>query len=364
MKVPYENLKKANEPFFIELTSKFQEVLESGWYILGNQVSSFEAEFATYHNIDYCIGVASGLDALTLSLLACDFPKNSEVIVPSNTYIATILAIHQAGLKPVLVEPQIDSYNINPDLIESKISRNTVGIMVVHLYGKMCEMEAIMNIAKEYGLKVFEDCAQAHGANINGKKAGTWGDFGCFSFYPTKNLGALGDGGAIICKDEGFANKLKALRNYGSHKKYHNDFVGMNSRLDEVQAAFLRVKLQRLDDITKHKQNLAKLYFKHINHNSAILPIKQEGHEDVFHIFNIRHTQRDDLKNYLLKQGIGTEIHYPISPEKQNAMQGILTGHYPISNEIHNTTLSLPISFAHNEEEVIFVSECINNFRG
>lgn len=362
MKVSYENLKKANEAFFPELRTAFEEVLQSGWFILGKQCEQFEQEFAKLHGVPYCLGVANGLDALTLSLVACDFPKGSEVLVPSNTYIATILSILNAGLKPVLVEPDLRTYNIDPTLIAKAITPKTVGVMIVHLYGKSCEMDPIVEICRQKNLKLFEDCAQSHEATYKGKKTGTFGDFGCFSFYPTKNLGALGDAGAIICKTKEHYEKLKALRNYGSFVKYYNEYIGTNSRLDEVQSAFLRVKLKKLESLTEHKRSIAKLYFDGLDSKKFILPVQHQDYGDVFHIFNIRHRERDRLKAYLAEKGIGTEIHYPVAPIRQKAMQGVLSGSYPIAEEIHQTTLSLPISFAHSREEILYVIECLNAF--
>lgn len=359
--IEYENLGKLNAPFFKDYEKSFKEVLESGWYILGQNVENFEREFAQYLNTQYVVGVANGLDALTIALKACEFEAESEVIVPSNTYIATILAIVHAGLKPVLVEPDIQTYNINPHLIKNAITSKTKAIMAVHLYGKSCEMDPITALCQVYDLKLIEDCAQSHGATYKNKKTGTFGDYGCFSFYPTKNLGALGDGGAIVCKDEASYKKIKALRNYGSHIKYYNDFIGYNSRLDEMQAAFLSIKLKKLDAITLHKKELAAYYFKNID-DRFIKPLRQNDYSDVFHIFNIRHDQRDSLKNYLLEKGIKTEIHYPIAPNKQKAMNKILEGIYPISEKIHETTLSLPISYFHTKEDVEYVCHVLNNF--
>jgi dTDP-4-amino-4,6-dideoxygalactose transaminase len=360
--IEYENLKKVNEPFFTELRASFNTTVESGWYILGGNVESFESEFASYCGVSNCVGVASGLDALLLSLKAFNFTPGSEVIVPSNTYIATILAILQAGLKPILVEPDIHTYNIDPDRIVEKITEYTVAIIVVHLYGKVCEMNPILEIVKKYGLKLIEDCAQAHGAKYRGKKAGSFGHCAAFSFYPTKNLGAFGDGGAVLTNDKDIAFQIKMLRNYGSQKKYYNEIVGFNSRLDEMQAGFLTVKLKKLDNINNHKRKLAQLYLKNLS-DKFIKPVWDINSFDVFHIFNIRHQERDQLKEYLLTRGIKTEIHYPIPPHKQKAMQGILNkSNYHISEEIHSTTLSLPISFYHSEDDIFKVIETLNEY--
>ena len=360
--VEYENLHKANEPFFSEFRRAFNETLESGRYILGKNVERFEQAFADYCGAAHCVGVASGLDALALSLKAFEFPAGSEVIVPSNTYIATILAIIQSGLKPVLVEPDLATYNIDPFRIEEKITRATVAIMAVHLYGKVCDMESIMQIGRQHGLKIFEDCAQAHGANMLGKKAGTFCDCAAFSFYPTKNLGALGDAGAVLTDDADCAAKIRMLRNYGSAEKYYNDAVGMNSRLDEIQAAFLSVKLPQLDRINRHKRQLAAIYHQGLR-DDFIKPCRQEGYFDVFHIYNIRHERRDELKTYLADNGILTEIHYPVPPHRQKALQGMFEiDAYPLADEIHATTLSLPISVCHSEEDIACVIDIMNRF--
>jgi len=359
--IEYENLRKSNLIFFEELKKSFDDTLNSGWFILGKKVEKFEQEFSVYHNSIYCFGVASGLDALLLSLKAFDFEKGSEVIVPSNTYIATILSILQAGLKPVLVEPDILSYNIDPKKIEESITNKTKALMIVHLYGKSCEMDKIVEICGKYKLRLIEDCAQSHGAKFKGQLTGTFGEFGAFSFYPTKNLGALGDAGAVITNDESLSIKIKRLRNYGSDVKYYNEVVGYNSRLDEVQAGFLSIKLKKLDEINTHKRKFAQIYLDNLK-DDFIKPVVDKNYFDVYHIFNIRHKKRDELKDYLLKNEIKTDIHYPVAPHKQNAMKNILEGSYPISEEIHNTTLSLPCSFGHTEEEIYQVVEVMNKF--
>lgn len=359
--IEYENLKKLNKPFFSAYKEEFEKILESGWYIIGSKVENFEQNFAKFTGSEYCVGVASGLDALNLSLRCFEFPIGSEVIVPSNTYIATILSIVQNGLKPVLVEPDIMTYNIDPSKIEEKITSKTRAIIVVHLYGKCCEMDTIIAIAEKYNLKIIEDSAQAHGAKYKDQIAGSFGEIGAFSFYPTKNLGALGDAGAATTNDEVISKKLKALRNYGSSQKYVNEYIGYNSRLDEIQAGFLLIKLTALDHITAHKRKLANLYFENLN-KDYILPIVDKDYFDVYHIFNIRHPERDRLKAFLLKNEIKTEIHYPIAPHNQNAMKGILSGSYPISEEIHSTTLSLPVSYSHSEDDILRVIEVLNSF--
>ena len=358
--IEYENLKRVNEKLFNKYRDSFSKFIESGWYVLGNQVVKFEKEFADFCNVKYSVGVASGLDALILAIDAFSFPKESEIIVPSNTYIATILAIVRNGFKPILVEPDIKSYNIDADRIENRITERTKAILVVHLYGKACEMDKIDSIAKKYNLKIIEDCAQAHGAKFKGQKVGSFG-VGCFSFYPTKNLGALGDGGAITSYSKSYCNHIKSLRNYGSSKKYYNDNLGYNSRLDEIQAGFLSLKLKILDDITNHKRELAELYHKNLD-NHFIKPVVNSDYFDVYHIFNIRHVKRDKLREYLLKNNIKTEIHYPLAPHKQKSMVGIIEGDYPISQEIHKTTLSLPISYFHSQKDILKVCEIINKW--
>lgn len=361
--IEYENLGKLNKPFFDEYEKAFRQTLEGGWYILGKKVEAFEKEFAGYCGSQYCIGLANGLDALILALRALDLEKGSEVIVPSNTYIATILSIVHNGLSPVLVEPDIHTYNIDPKKIEEKIGPRTKAIMVVHLYGKMCEMDTINAIAKKHGLKVIEDCAQAHGAAYKNTKAGNYGDFGAFSFYPTKNLGAIADAGAMTTNDEALSEKIRTLRNYGSKQKYYNEVVGYNSRLDEVQAAFLSVKLKHLDQINKHKRKLASVYLQQLKAD-FIKPVVHADYFDVYHIFNIRHPKRNELKEYLMKNEIRTDIHYPVAPNKQVAMKGILdTIQTPIAEEIHQTTLSLPISYYHTEADILKVVEVMNKFQ-
>lgn len=362
MNVPYESLAKLNSPFFIEIKEAINRVVDSGWYVLGKELEQFEANFASYIGMEYAIGVASGLDALVLSLIALDLPKGSEVIIPANTYIASILSVLKAGLTPVLVEPDEQSCNISPNLIEKHITKNTRAIMPVHLYGLPSEMNEIRAIANKYDLYILEDCAQVHGATYFGKKCGTFSIASSFSFYPTKNLGAMGDAGAILTNDKILAEKLKSLRNYGSHKKYHNDYIGVNSRLDEMQAAILGVKLKYLDSINQHKQNLAKIYDQLLT-NKICKPIQPDNYEHVYHIYNIRTEDRDNLKKYLVDNGIGTDIHYPIPPHQQNALSSLFKGKtFPVSEKIHQTTLSLPISYFHTEADIQYVCETLNRY--
>lgn len=361
MIIEFENLSGVNKPYFDNFKQAFEQVLGSGWFILGKNVKQFESDFAEYNNVKYCSGVASGLDALTLSIMALDLPKGSEIIVPSNTYIATILSILQSGHIPVLVEPDIQTYNIDPILIENSVTSKTRAVLIVHLYGKPCNMDPILELCKRKNLYLLEDCAQAHGARYKGRKVGGFGDAAGFSFYPTKNLGCLGDGGAVVSNNEILHGKVEMLRNYGSNKKYYNEFIGLNSRLDEIQAAFLSIKLKGLDLINEHKRSLASLYLSNIK-DEFILPCISKDTYDVYHIFNIRHARRDLLKEYLKKNNIITEIHYPLPPHKQKALSFLSVHEFPISDEIHNTTLSLPISTIHTPDDVYRVIEVLNKF--
>ncbi|KQC10669.1 MAG: aminotransferase [Smithella sp. SDB] len=361
--IEYENLSRTNKPFLADYKKAFADITKRSFYILGKAVDKFENEFADYCSASNCIGVASGLDALIISLKIFRIKPGSEVIVPSNTYIASILSIIHCGLKPVLVEPDIKTYNIDPEKIENAITFKTAAIIPVHLYGKMSDMEPIMEIAQRHRLKVIEDCAQAHGAEYKKKKAGTFGHCNAFSFYPTKNLGALGDAGAIVTNDPELAAQAKIFRNYGSGIKYYNEVVGYNSRLDELQAAFLSVKLKKLDKINNHKRKLATIYLKKIRED-FIKPVVQKDYHDIYHIFNIRHHQRDKLKKYLMDQGIKTEIHYPVPPHKQKALRDLLGNRsYPVSEAIHASTLSLPISYGHTQKDIYEVAEKINGFK-
>ena len=359
--IEYENLFKVNKPYIEEYKRAFNQVLESGWFVLGNNVEELEKEFANYNNAKYCVGVASGLDALTISLMALELDQRSEIIIPSNTYIATILSILHSGHIPVLVEPDLATYNIDPGLIEDAITPKTRAIVVVHLYGKPCDMDPILAICKRKNLFLIEDCAQAHGAEYKGKKVGGFGNLAAFSFYPTKNLGCLGDGGSIVTNKVDFFRKIRMIRNYGSEKKYFNDYVGFNSRLDEIQAAFLRVKLKYLDAINSHKRKLAKIYIDGIS-GRFITPKVDSNLYDVYHIFNVRHKKRDELKQFLLANGVKTEIHYPVPPHQQKALSFLKSLRFPLSEEIHQTTLSLPISAFHTEDDIKNVVEILNNF--
>ena len=364
--IPFLDLKELNTQYKAELIEACARVIDSGWYIQGNECKEFEKEFASYCGTKYAIGVANGLDALILILRAykeLGFMKDGdEVIVPSNTYIASILAISQNNLVPVLVEPDINTYLIDPTKIEEKITSKTKAILSVHLYGQTCEMDKINEIAKKYNLKVIEDSAQSHGAYYKDKRSGNLADASGFSFYPGKNLGALGDGGAVTTNDEELANTIKALGNYGSHKKYENLYKGLNSRLDEIQAAMLRVKLRHLDDESNKRREIANYYLQNIKNGNIILPTVRDEDNHVWHLFVIRTKNRDELQRYLLDNEIQTLIHYPIPPHKQNSYKEWNNESYEISEKIHNEALSLPISSVQSFEDTIKITNLIDNF--
>ena len=357
--IEYENLALSNARFMAEFEAEAARVIRSGWYVLGEEVSAFEAEFAQDLGAKHCIGVANGLDALILAIEALDLPEGSEILVASNTYIATILAIVRAGHRPILVEPELETFNIDPKRLPAAMTSKVRAICVTHLFGKACRMDAICEFANEYGLKIIEDCAQSHGARFGERMTGTFGSAGCFSFYPTKNLGALGDAGAVITNDDGLADRLRHTRNYGSKQKYVNEYIGVNSRLDEMQAALLRIKLRHLDEMTKQKRDLAEIYFKYLP-DWLILPRQNSEEFDVFHIFAVRHSNRDAIKAWLLTQGVRTEIHYPIPPHQQKALQSVITGRYPIAEELHMTEISLPISYGHSAQQLQRICEIIH----
>lgn len=359
--IEYESLARSNSAYMAELEDAAKRVIRSGWYVLGQEVSAFESEFARYLGVKHCIGVANGLDALILAIEALDLPKGSDILVASNTYVATILAIIRAGHQPVLVEPEIETFNIDPAMLAGSMTSNTRAICVTHLFGKSCRMDAICAFAQEYGLKVVEDCAQSHGAKLAGQMTGTFGDAGCFSFYPTKNLGAIGDAGAVVTNDDTLADRLLHTRNYGSKQKYVNVYMGVNSRLDEMQAALLRVKLRYLDEMTQHKRALAEIYFNNLP-AWLKLPRRCDDEYDVFHIFGVRYQRRDELRTWLLKQGIKTEIHYPMPPHWQKAMADTLSGSYPIAEELHTTELSLPISIGAEADEIRATADAITRY--
>lgn len=367
--IPFLDLKSINAQYREELITAVTNVIDSGWYIQGAEVKTFEQEFAEYCGAKYCIGVANGLDALILILRAYkelgQLEEGDEVIVPANTYIASILAISENGLTPVLVEPDINTYNINPTLIEEKITSKTKVIMAVHLYGQVAAMDEINVIANKYNLKVIEDSAQAHGAVYKSKRTGNLGDASGFSFYPGKNLGALGDAGAVTTNDEGLAQTIRALGNYGSHKKYENLYKGVNSRLDEMQAATLRVKLKYLDIETIRRKEIALAYARGINSSSIQQPISSSStiesvHNHVFHLYVILTTQREILQQRLLDVGIQTLIHYPVPPHRQQAYKDWNLRSYPLTETMHQQALSLPISPVMGVAEVRAVIEEVN----
>lgn len=364
--IKYCDLKKITEIYEPQLSEAANRVIKSGWYILGNEVKNFEQEFAQYCGCNHCIGTGNGLDALTIIMLAYKklgiMQDGDEVIVPANTYIASILSILQAGLKPVLCEPSWESCNINPEKIEELITPRTKAIMAVHLYGRCAEIPKIHQTAKKHSLKIIEDSAQAHGATINGKRTGSLGDAAGFSFYPGKNLGALGDGGAITTNDKALADTARAIANYGSQKKYVNIYRGVNSRLDEIQAAILSVKLKSLDNDNDRRRDIAERYNNEINNPAITLPQTRKREEHVYHIYPIFCRERDKLQKYLYENGVETLIHYPIPPHKQEALKEFNELELPITERIHCEELSLPCNPAMSDDEVTKVIEAINSF--
>ena len=369
--IPFLDLKNINQQYREELIAACTRVIDSGWYIGGNELEQFEQNFANYCGVKFAIGVANGLDALILTLRAWKelgkLKDGDEVIVPSNTYIASILAITANNLAPVLVEPDLATYNIDPLKIEAAITAKTKVILAVHLYGQLAAMPDIMHIAKKHNLLVLEDSAQSHGAQIEGKKAGNWGDASGFSFYPGKNLGALGDAGAVTTNDEELANMIKALRNYGSHEKYKNLVPGVNSRLDEIQAAMLDVKLKHLDDETQHRRQIADLYMAEINNPLIELPKVNKDvlndQQHVWHLFVVRSSNREALQQYLAENGVQTLIHYPIPPHKQQAYEEWNGLSYPVSAQIHAEILSLPMGPTLSLDDVKKVIQLCNSFK-
>lgn len=365
--IPFLDLKAINAQYRDELIAACTRVIDSGWYIGGTELAQFEQRFADYCGTKFAIGVANGLDALVLTLRAWielgKLEESDEVIVPSNTYIASILAISANNLIPVLVESDIETYNICPKNIEAAITDKTKVILPVHLYGQLADMTAIIDIAKRHGLLVLEDSAQAHGANVDNKKAGDWGNASAFSFYPGKNLGALGDAGAVTTNDEELANTLRALRNYGSHEKYKNLFQGVNSRLDDIQSAMLNVKLSHLDDEIAHRRKVAEAYLQGIKNSKIILPTVLNKSAHVWHVFVIRCNQRNELQKYLMDNGVQTLIHYPIPPHKQQAYKEWNNLIYPISEEIHAEVLSLPIGPTLLLEDVDKIIQLCNAYK-
>ncbi|MGE8443120.1 MAG: DegT/DnrJ/EryC1/StrS family aminotransferase [Comamonas testosteroni] len=363
---PFLDLQAINAQYRAELIAACTRVIDSGWYIGGKELSQFEQEFSAYCGSGHCIGVANGLDALILTLRAWlemgRLQPGDEVIVPANTYIASILAISANGLTPVLVEPNAASFNLCPVNARAAITNKTRVILPVHLYGQLADMPAIMTLAHEYGLLVLEDAAQAHGAAIGGKKAGSWGDAAGFSFYPGKNLGALGDAGAITTHDADLAQTLRALRNYGSHEKYKNLFKGVNSRLDEIQAAMLRTKLQHLELETQNRRMIARFYLENIRNPAVQLPQLTSDEQHVWHLFVVRTSQRDTLQKYLAEQGIQTLVHYPIPPHQQQAYQEWNAQSYPLTEGLHQEVISLPMGPTLSQLEALRVVAAVNDF--
>lgn len=362
--IKFLDLEKINNRFRTEIDARIKTVLDKGWYLQGAENDIFSKNFAEYCGTKFCVGVANGLDALTLIIKAYGFGAGDEIIVPSNTYIATILSISANGCTPVLVEPSLDTYNIDVDKIEEKITSKTKAIMVVHLYGQAVQMEKVWALAKKYNLKVFEDCAQAHGAIYEGKRVGALSDAAAFSFYPGKNLGCFGDGGAVVTDNEEIYKKVKALANYGSDYKYHFIYKGVNSRLDELQAAVLDVKLKYLDADNARRRDIAKYYQDNIKNEAIILPKSYSEESHVYHVFAVRTANRDKLVEYLKDKNIQTLIHYPIPPHKQDAYREWNSQSYPISESIHSTILSVPISPVLTDDEVDYVVKSLNEYQG
>lgn len=364
MNVPFVSFKPLEKELSDQLHSAFERVLNNSWYIDGSEDKAFEAAFAAYCHSEHCIGVGNGLDALMLVLKALNIGPGDQVIVPSNTFIATALAVTYVGATPVFVEPDIRTYNIDPARIEEKLTPSTKAIMPVHLYGQPCDMEPIMAIAQKHGLYVIEDCAQAHGATYKGQVIGSFGDAAGFSFYPGKNLGALGDAGAVVTNDKVLAQKVRALGNYGSDYKYHHIYKGSNSRLDELQAAFLSAKLPLMDKVNDDRRATAQKYLAGIHNPKIILPFVPDYAVPVWHVFAVRCQQRDQLAEYLTEKGISTNKHYPIPMHLQDcyADLGLKAGELPIAEEISATELSLPMYYGMTDAEIQYVIDAVNSF--
>lgn len=365
MKVPFVSFLPMERELDMDLRTAFERVYTRSWYIEGVEDKAFEKLFAEYCTVNNCVGVGNGLDALMLALKALDVGVGDEVIIPSNTYIATALAVTYVGAKLVFVEPDIRTFNINPNKIEDAITKKTKAIMPVHLYGQSCEMDLIMELAKKYKLYVIEDCAQAHGATYKGKKVGSFGDVAGFSFYPGKNLGALGDAGATVSNNEALITKIRALGNYGSDYKYHHIFQGNNSRLDEMQAAFLTAKLPYIEKMNNERRRIAQRYMDGIKNLEVVLPYVIEDAIPVWHIFGVRCTKRDALEAYLKDNGISTNKHYPIPIHLQECYKnlGFKKGDFPVAEEISATELSLPMYYGMADEEIQYVIDTINEFK-
>lgn len=358
--IPFLDLKRVNDPHQEGIQRAMRRVQKSGWFVLGREVEHFEAQFAEYCQTRHCIGVGNGLDALTLTLRAWELPPGSEVILASNAYVAGVLAIRQAGLTPVLVEPDLTTYNIDPLRIEAAITSRTRVILCVHLYGRCCDMDPINALAARHGLRVLTDAAQAHGAMYNGIRAGGLADAAGWSFYPTKNLGALGDAGAITTNDDDLADRLRAWRNYGSNQKYHNQYVGQNSRLDELQAAILTEKLVRLDADNDRRRQLAARYLTQLNPDKLRLPPADAVEQDAWHLFVVRHHDRVRFTGHLQQRGIGTEVHYPVPPHRQQAFPEWHGLSLPVSEQLHREVVSLPLNPTLTDDEATYIIDTIN----
>lgn len=366
--IQFLDLKSINHQYTKELEEAAVRVIRSGWYVLGEEVAQFEKEFAQFCGTRFCLGVANGLDALHLIIRGYKemglFKEGDEILVPANTYIASILAISENRLVPVLVEPDENTMLLNPKLLEGKITSRTKAIMPVHLYGQLCEMEELQKVAKKHGLKVIEDSAQSQGASLNGIRSGALGDASGFSFYPGKNLGALGDAGAITTDDEQLFKTVSALRNYGSFKKYENLYKGLNSRLDEMQAAFLRVKLRHLESENAHRRQIANIYLQGIKNKALVLPTVANANAHVWHLFVIRSEKREKLQAFLHEKGVQTLIHYPIAPHHQQAYQEMKNMKLDVTEKIHREVLSLPIGPHLTMDQAKQVVACVNEFVG
>jgi dTDP-4-amino-4,6-dideoxygalactose transaminase len=365
--IRFLDIHKINAPYQEAFHRKLQETLDKGWFILGDEVAAFERGYASFCGTSHCVGTANGLDALTLIFRAYaelgKLSKDDEVIVPANTYIASIIAVLQAGLTPVLCEPDAASFNIDPSKIEALVTPKTKAVLAVHLYGRLADVQAIDDIAKKQGLLVIEDAAQAHGAeDPMGNRAGNLGDAAGFSFYPGKNFGALGDAGAVTTRDGELADMIRSLRNYGSKTKYYNDQIGMNSRLDELQAAFLNVKMPDIDSGNSHRRMLANLYIENVRNPKIGLPEYNGGRGHVFHLFVVRTPDRDALRNYLKENGVETLIHYPVAPHRQKALRSWNGLSFPITESIHREVLSLPISQVMDESDVLAIADLLNRY--
>lgn len=369
MEVKFLDLLKVNEPYIDQFTEASRRFFEGGWYILGKEVESFEKEYANFCGTKFCIGISNGLDALRLIFEAYKamgkLKEGDEVIVPSNTYIASILSVTQSRLKPVLVEPDSLTYNLDPQKIEAAITSKTRAILTVHLYGQLSDMKPLSEICKKHGLFLFEDAAQSHGATYkDGRISGNLSDVAGHSFYPGKNLGALGDAGAVTTNCEEVAQTIQALRNYGSHKKYYNIYEGFNMRLDENQAAWLKIKLHGLNKENEHRRKLAKIYDNNLKLKNLTIPFQADYGKHVYHIYAVLHPKRDVLQKYMTEKGVQTLIHYPVPPHKQEAFKQWNNLSFPLAEKIHEQELSLPISPVHTVEEIEYVCEVINNFKG